>query len=207
MHDGTIDWNEIHGRLKAVHALIGKGFSPGPEEKKKVLRARAELLAKEPEEREAGECIEVVEFLLAQEHYGIETRYVREVYPLRDYTPVPCTPSFVLGLINVRGQIISVIDIKKFFDMSEKGLSDLNKVIILRSDEPGLSKAGGMEFGVLADAILGVRNIAVSEIQSSLPTLTGIREEFLRGVTGERTVVLDAEKLLADKNIIVHEEV
>jgi purine-binding chemotaxis protein CheW len=207
MNNGKIDWGEINSRLDAAHAAIVKGSSPVPDEKKRVLRARAELLAKEPEEKEAGEYIEIVEFLLAQEHYGIETRYIREVYPLKDYTTVPCTPSFVLGLINVRGQIISVIDIKKFFDIPEKGLSDLNKVVILRSEGPSLSKAEGMEFGVLADLILGVRNIALSEIQPPLSTLTGIREEFLRGVTGERTVVLDAEKLLADKNIVVHEEV
>lgn len=207
MSDGKIDWSEIQHRLDAARTLIGKKFSPAPEEKKKVLRARAELLAKEPKKAETGEYLEVVEFLLAREHYGIETRYIREVYPLRDYTPVPCTPSYVLGLINVRGQILSVVDIKKFFEMSEKGLSDLNRVIILRSEEPGLSKAEVMEFGVLADLILGVRNIAVSEIQPSLPTLTGIREEFLRGVTGDRAVILDAGKLLADKNIIVHEEV
>ncbi|MHB8881011.1 MAG: chemotaxis protein CheW [Thermodesulfovibrionales bacterium] len=207
MNDGTIDWSEIRQRLEAAHTLIGQGFSPGPDEKKRVLMARAALLSKEPKEKEAGEYIEVVEFLLAQEHYCIETHFIREVYPLRDYTPVPCTPSYVLGLINVRGQILSVIDIKKFFDMPEKGLSDLNKVIILRCEEPGLNKAAKMEFGILADAILGVRNISPDDIQPSLPTLTGIREDFLRGVTGERAVILDAGKLLADKNIIVHEEV
>ena len=63
-----------------------------------------------------------------------------------------------------------------------------------------------MEFGVLADSIAGLLSVAVKDIQPSLPTLTGIRENFLRGVTRERIVVLDAKKLLADKNIIVHEE-
>lgn len=199
MPGGQIEWDEIHRRLDAIHAFLEKGFSPGPMEKKRILKARAELLAKEPEEREAGEYIEVVEFLLAQEHYGIETRFIREVYPLRDYTPVPCTPSFVLGLINVRGQTISVIDIRKFFDMPEKGLSDLNKVIIVHDEK--------MEFGILADVISGVRNIAVSEIQPPLPTLTGIREEFLRGVTTERLTVLDAGKILSSKRVVIYEEV
>ena len=49
---------------------------------------------------------------------GLSPDFVREVYPLKDYTPLPCTPPFVLGLVNVRGQIISVIDIKKFFDIA-----------------------------------------------------------------------------------------
>lgn len=50
------------------------------------------------------------------------SEYVREIYPLKEFTPIPCTPPFVLGIINVRGQILSVIDIKKFFDLPEKGL-------------------------------------------------------------------------------------
>jgi purine-binding chemotaxis protein CheW len=198
MSSEETSWSEIHSRIEAVNAAIEKGFSPSIEEKKKVLKARADLLALEPEKEREDEQIEVVEFLLLNEHYGIESHYIREVYPIKDFTPLPCTPPFVFGLINVRGQIISVIDIKKFFDMPEKGISDLNKVIIIHDEK--------MEFGILADSVAGVRKIAVSEIEPPLPTLTGIREEFLRGVTGERMVILDAKRLLTDKNIIVHEE-
>jgi purine-binding chemotaxis protein CheW len=94
--------------------------------------------------------------------------------------------------------MLSVIDIKKFFDLPEKGLTDLNKLIVLDS--------GAMRFGILADAIVGVRHIPLAEIQPSLPTLTGIREKYLKGVTAGRTVVLDAEKLIADEKIIVQEQ-
>jgi purine-binding chemotaxis protein CheW len=198
MGESHTDWSAIHSRLEAVNASITRGSSPGPEERKRILRERAHMLARQPGKGQNRDTIEVVEFMLAKERYGIESRYVREVYPLRDYTPLPCTPSFVLGLLNLRAQIISVIDIKKFFDMPEKGISDLNKVIIISE--------GKMIFGILADVILDVRNIAVEEIQASIPTLTGIREKFLRGITGERTVILDAAKLLADKDIVVYEE-
>jgi len=168
------------------------------EEKNKILKSRAKILAVESEKKaKAEEFIQVVEFLLACEKYAVASEYVREIYPLKEFTPIPCTPPFVLGIINVRGQILSVIDIKKFFDLPEKGLTDLNKVVILHTES--------MEFGILADAIIGVRNIVVSELQTSLPTLTGIREEYLKGVTKERTVILDAEKLLSDKSIVVHE--
>ena len=163
-----------------------------------ILKTRAQALAQAPEQVAATECLEVVTFLLAYETYCIETTCVREVYPLKDLTPLPCTPPFVAGIVNVRGKVISVIDIKKFFDLPEKGLTDLNKVIIL-SD-------GVMEFGILADAVLDVRNIPLGKIQSGPPTLTGIRGDYLRGVTAERLVILDAAKLLTDNNIIVHEE-
>jgi purine-binding chemotaxis protein CheW len=198
MSDGRIDWSATHRRLEAISAALERGFSPGAEERKKILKARADLLARPYEAAQVGEVIEIVEFVLADERYGLESNFVREVYPLKDYTPLPCTPPFVLGLLNVRGRIISVIDIRKFFDMPGKGIGDLNKAIIIHDRN--------MEFGVLADSILGVRDVALRDIQPPLPTLTGIRKEYLRGVTGERMVVLDAKKLLTDKKIIVHEE-
>jgi purine-binding chemotaxis protein CheW len=194
-----IDWNEIHRRIDAVGAAIESGFAPSPEERKCILKKRAEILAIEKEIKGDPDSLEVVEFLLANEQYGIESHFIREVCPLKDYTPLPGVPPFVLGLVNIRGRILSVIEIKKFFDMPEKGINDLNKIIIITD--------GKMEFGILADAILGVRSIALSATGPSLPTLTGIREEFLKGLTVERMVILDAARILADKNIVVHEEV
>lgn len=194
------DWAEVHRRLEAAQETLERGWAPPPEQKRKILKERARALARERKEQAAaGASIEITEFLLAHERYGVESSYVREVYPMKEFTPLPCTPPFVLGLINVRGEVLSVIDIKKFFDLPEKGLTDLNKVIILHSDR--------MTFGVLADAILGVRTIFISELQPTLPTLTGIREEYLKGVTKERMVVLDAAKLLSDEKIVVNEQV
>lgn len=195
----AIDWREIHSRLKTVDNAIQRILNPGLEETRQILKARTEVLAQEPTSAKISEYLEVVEFLLANETYAIESRYVREVSPLENLTPLPCTPAFVLGIVNVRGEIFSVIDIKKFFDLPEKGITDLNKLIVLNSEN--------MRFGILADAIIGVRHIQIAEIQSSLPTLTGIREEYLKGVTAGRTVILDAEKLIACEKIIVQEQV
>lgn len=196
----AIDWREVERRMEAARAAIEQAWAPSPGETQRILKARALALARKPEPAQiAGERTEVVEFLLAHERYAIESQYVREVYPLENLTPLPCTPAFVLGIVNLRGEILSVIDIKKFFELPEKGLTDLNKVIVLQS--------GSMLFGILADAILGVRSIALLEIQSSLPTLTGIREDYLTGVTKERVAILDAAKLLSDRKLVVQEEV
>ena len=97
------------------------------------------------------------------------------------------------------GQILSIIDIKKFFDFQEKGLGDLTKFIIVR--------AGEIVLGILADVVLGSRSIPENQILRSLTTVVNIREEYLRGVTKEDLVVLDVEKILTDKRFIVHEEV
>ena len=101
-------------------------------------------------------------------------------------------------MVNVRGEIVSVIDLKKFFDLPEKGLTDLNKVVIVHDDE--------MTFGILADEILGVRLVPGDAIQPSLPTLTGIRGEYLKGITGERTIILDGNRILTDRRLIVNDE-
>jgi purine-binding chemotaxis protein CheW len=198
--DATQDWEQIYQRLEAVRTTIKKDFNYIVQKKQEVLKERAKLLAQEPKRAKTDETyLEVVEFQLEYEHYAIETSYIREVYPLKELTPIPCTPPFVLGIINIRGQILSVLDLKTFFNLPEKGLVDMNKVIILHSDE--------MEFGILTDTILGVRSIPLSDIQPSLPTLTDIRAKYLKGVTAERLVILDAAKILSDRNIIVHEEV
>lgn len=157
-------------------------------------------MAKEPEpERNNSAITEIIEFTLASEIYGIESAFVREVYSLKDFTLLPGVPSYILGIVNMRGQILPVVDLKKFFKIPEKGLGELNKVIILRNDL--------MEFGILADEINGTKVIYNEEVLSVPPTVTGIGESYLKGVTKDRLIILSAENLLADENIIVNDEV
>jgi purine-binding chemotaxis protein CheW len=171
-----------------------------PNNARQILRARAQALARTPERAlVAGASLEVLEFHLAQERYALEDRWVQEVCPLKELTPLPCTPPFVLGIVNVRGRILPVLDLKKFFDLPEQGLTDLHRIILVRGND--------LELGLLADAIVGVRSIPADSLQPSLPTLTGIRGDYLKGVTAERLVVLDLARILADPKIIVHEEV
>lgn len=165
-----------------------------------ILRARAQALAQTPPAApNSGTMIEILEFRLAQERYALETRQVQEVLPFKDLTPVPCTPPFVLGVVNVRGRILPVFDLKKFFDLPEQGITDLHCIIMVRGHD--------LELGLLADLITGVRSIPIADLQPSLPTLTGIRADYLKGVTAERLVVLDLARILGDPKIIVHEEV
>lgn len=195
-----IDWREARQRLAATQAAIEGGWAPDPETTRHILHARALELAREVAPTAAASTrIEVVEFRLADERYAIESRFVREVQPLADLTPLPCTPAFVLGIFNLRGEVLSVIDIKRFFDLPKQGLTDLGQVLVLQS--------GAMRFGILADAILGTGELPLADLQPGLPTLTGVREKYLRGVTGERLIVLDAGKLLADEAIVVREQV
>lgn len=180
--------------------MTGKTHLPAAPGARDILRARAQALARPLARSNAAESsLQLLEFRLAREHYALETRHVREVYPLKNLTPLPCTPPFVPGVVNVRGRITPVIDIKKFFDLPDQGLTDLHRIILVHGD--------GIELGLLADEIVGVRTLPLDRLQPSLPTLTGIRADYLKGVTADRLVVLDLDRMLADPKIIVHEEV
>ena len=196
-----IDWTEIHQRMSAAESAIAHDDHALRDKTRAILKARADALARmsDDEGSRAQDTLEVVAFLLGQEKYGIETRYVREVCPMNELTLVPCAPQFVLGVVNVRGQVLSVIDIGKLFDLPQRGVGDLDRIILLQN--------GGMEFGILGNSILGVVQVPVDELQPTLPTLTGLRAEYLKGVTRDRMAILDGARLLADENIIVREEV
>jgi len=193
------DWRRIHERLQTSQADAAGMAEPDAAARLAILRERARLLARPAVRETSAETpLEVVEFVLAGEHYGLETEYVTEVCPLRNLRPVPGAPAFVLGVDNVHGRIVSVIDLKRFFDLPQRGLTDLNRLIVVR--------CGAVEVGVLADQILAVRSIRPSELSPALPTLTGIRADFVMGITRDPLALLDAKRLLGNKRILINEE-
>lgn len=198
--NASVDWAEIRRSIGEARAAIEEGGVASAEQQSGILEARARELAREPViGTAADDLLDVVEFELASERYGFDLAHVREVSPVRELTPVPGTPPFILGIMNLRGEIRTVIDVKKFFGLPEKGITQLNKIILLESAD--------MQLGVLADAINGVGIVRLGELQTALPTLTGIRADYLRGVTGDGLVVLDARKILSDPRILVYNEV
>jgi len=166
----------------------------------RILRERAQALARPPVSAPApSTMLELLEFRLASERYALEIRHVQDVHPLRDLTPLPCTPAFVLGIVNVRGRILPVLDLKKFFDLPERGLTDLHRIILVQGND--------LDFGLLADVIVGVRSVPAGGLQPALPTHTGIRADYLKGIGDGGLVVLDLDRILSDPKIIIHDEV
>jgi purine-binding chemotaxis protein CheW len=171
--------------------------TPPDPEARGILRARARALARIPEAPAADAAsLEVLEFRLVQERYAVEIRHVREVYPLKDLTPLPSIPPFMAGVVNLRGRILPVLDLKKFFDLPEEGLADLHHIILVGGND--------LEVGLLADVIEGVHTIAADTL---VATLAGVRGAYLRGVTAERLIVLDVARILADPKLIVDQDV
>ncbi len=169
------------------------------EEKKSILKSRAHILAKEEHnETNQQEYTEIVEFRLASENYAFETAFVREVYLLNNYTTLPGIPDFILGIVNIRGQIISVIDLKKLFNLPATGLGELNKIIVLQN--------GKMEFGILADVIIGSYPILLKDSGPlTIRNMNGSIKDYLKGVTSSHLIILDARKILEDKKLRINQ--
>lgn len=186
---GNTDWQAVYAQLDAAQRAIDENFAPSPERQQQILAARAQRLAEEQEE-EAGRhaVLEIVLFTMAHERYGMETRHIREVYPLRELTPIPCAPSHLMGIVTIRGQVLPLIDLKKLFGLPEKGLSDTNRVLVMHGN--------GCELGVLADVVLEVRTLSRATLATTFPTLTGLRKDMLEGVTEDGIALLNAEAIL-----------
>jgi len=168
------------------------------EKMRAILEERARALAR-VHEVETGDSTQLVVFSLADETYGIPTGYVREVQPLREISPVPCTPDFVVGIINIRGSIYSVVDIRNFLGVPKQEVTDLTKVILVNT--------AGLEVGILADDVSGSMSVPLAEIKPPLATAASIKEEYVQGVTSDMLIILNLEALMRDERIVVHEEV
>jgi purine-binding chemotaxis protein CheW len=162
-----------------------------------VLRERARLLARRERIPATGETLELLEIRLASERYAVETRFVSEVQPLRDLTPLPGTPPFVRGIANLRGRILAVYDLKKLFELPEPGLTDLHRIVVVRGND--------FEIGLLADTVIGVKSVPVDALAPPPGTVSGIGAQYLRGVTAECLVVLDLDRILADPRIVLND--
>jgi purine-binding chemotaxis protein CheW len=168
----------------------------------RILRARARALASVAAATPVAR-MELLVFELAQEAYGLELDYVREVCPLRELVPVPCTPRFVLGIINLRGEIFPVIDLRRLFGLPERGLTNATRAIVLRD--------GMREFGVLADVVAGMRTVDGNTLRAPPAMQGGVHAMFLRGLAETDAkadlIVLDARQILAHPSMVVRENV
>jgi purine-binding chemotaxis protein CheW len=171
--------------------------SPADESVRKILLERAKKIAvPEAGTTEAG-IVEVLRFQLAYQEYAIGMRYVREVILTGEITPVPGAPPFISGICAARGQIISLVDLRVLFSLPEKGLTDLNRVIVITD--------GQITFGILSDTITGIGTIPSSLILMPDSGVTPPGKKYLKGYAGSSLIVLDAAAILADPALIVED--
>ena len=164
--------------------------SLAPEDQQQVLQARARLLArprlKQPET--TGATLQVVQFLVNDETYAFDAIFLREVYRMKECTRIPGAPSHVLGVINVRGLMVALIDLHLLFGLPSHHRAERDQVLIVQ--------AKGKEVGILTDGTLGMRALPVERIHPVPPMVTDSRAMYLRGVANEHLVIINMERVL-----------
>jgi purine-binding chemotaxis protein CheW len=189
-------WQQVRQRLARAVAGTEESLRLSPERARAVMDERARSLARVPAEApRAAEVLQLAVFTLADERYGIETRFVREVVRLTDYTPVPGAPDFLVGVTNLRGEILAVIDLRKFLAVAARGVTDLSRVLVLGGERA--------EFGVLADTADEVLALRADDVHEPPGSVAGIGREYLRGVTAAALIVLDGGVLLRDGRLFI----
>lgn len=188
----------------------GKGSEPAArimhkvlsdEERRKILHERARVLAIKEEQATAipGETLYVFEFFLKGEKYAFDTKYVREVLPGKNVASLPCTPRFITGVMNVRGEIVTVLDTKMLFNLDSQGITPETKIIIVNN--------GVANMGFLVDAVIGISELSKHDLQLPMQTIAAQQARYIQGITSAPLILIDVEALTNDPGIVVDEEV
>jgi purine-binding chemotaxis protein CheW len=193
---GDIDWPEFHRRMERLLETSQTLHEPSPDQSRRILAERARRLAMAPDpERQADQTMEIVGFKLGRETYGLETRYAREVIRLVDFTVVPGVPDFMIGVSNLRGDILPVFDLMRFFGLASQGLMERSRVVVV-----GLASA---EFGVIADQVQAVHVLTAPTFVEKPPFEVSRGRECIRGVTADAMIVLDGDILVRDQRLFI----
>ena len=136
-------------------------------------------------------------FFLASEEYGVEILKVQEIIGRMPITPVPLTSKYIRGVINLRGKIHPIMDLKTKFGMDHTEITDETCIIVI--------KTASMMMGILVDKVSEVVNIASNDIEDTPSFGADVNPEYLLGVgkTGGRVrLLLDIEKVITSSDII-----
>ena len=136
-----------------------------------------------------------VTFFLENEKYGIQVMQVQEVLRITDIAPVPGASDYVMGIINLRGNVVTVIDSRRRFNLPEKDSDDSTRIVIIETDNQQV-------VGIVVDSVAEVAELRSSEIESAPNLGNDDSSRFIQGVCNkenELLILVDVEKLLTDE--------
>ena len=154
------------------------------------IQTRAAKSAKE------DPILQWVTFKLAHETYGVNVMQVQEVLRYTEIAPVPGAPSYVLGIINLRGNVVTVIDTCQRFGLSPIQVSDSTRIVIIEAE--------GQVIGILVDSVAEVVYLRESEIETAPNVGNEESAKFIQGVShrdGELLILVDLNKMLTEHEL------
>ncbi len=140
------------------------------------------------------EVLQWVTFQLDSETYGINVMQVQEVLRYTEIAPVPGAPAYVLGIINLRGNVVTVIDTRSRFGLEASEVTDNTRIVIIESEKQVI--------GILVDSVAEVVYLKASEIDIAPNVGNDESAKFIQGVSnrdGELLILVDLNKLLSDE--------
>lgn len=192
------DWKTIAEKISKAKEAVKTDHDKTSDENFEILRKRAEDLAHFEDKSKADiEQISVLEFILGQEKYAIKTENLKEIIESNQITEIPCTPAYIYGVINIRGKIVTVIDLKKYLKLDYVGINDRSSIIVAMFEDNLV--------GIVADMVTGIKTIEVSDIQKTTPTLKNIKDSYVHGITSDTIIILEIDRILSDNAILVND--
>ena len=192
----STDWQKIRDRLARVQEALNATENISAKLAQTILDQRARDLARVPDETpDTSEIIEIIKFQLCGERFALETRFVREVITVEDITPVPFSQEHLVGVTNLRGEVLAVMDLSRLFELTSKNGDQKKTVIVLGKDR--------VEYGVLVDHTDEVTTLHLSKILAPPASFAGAAQENLRGVTNDALLVVDGDSLMADERLYI----
>ncbi len=158
-------------------------------------RLDVDLLEEDDEEGEDTQEDKFLTFVLKQEEYGIEIRHVTEIIGIQNITEVPDMPHYIKGVINLRGKVIPVMDVRMRFGLEERDYDDRTCIIVINIDEQSV--------GLIVDRVSEVLDIPKGEVEPPPKVKRGESSRFIKGMgkVGDRVkILLNAHQLLFNFN-------
>ena len=142
-------------------------------------------------DQQSSEVLQLVGFQLGNEEYGIDILKVQEINRVTDITKIPQSPDFVEGVINLRGNIIPIIDLRKRFHMPEREHDRQTRIVVGEIDDRTV--------GFIVDAVSEVIRLPVNTVEPPPPIVSGGKAEYIKGVgklEDRLLMLLDIDKIL-----------
>jgi purine-binding chemotaxis protein CheW len=167
-----------------------------------VLTAPREVVATKTDER-AGKYLA---FLLGREEFAIQVLKVREIMGIQDITAVPQTPAYVKGVINLRGKVVSVVDLRLKFGLPEVEYTQRTCIIVVQVRLESVQ----LLMGIVVDGVSEVLNLAAGDIENTPDFGGGVVTPYLLGMAkskGKVKILLDIDQVLSSQELVGLESV
>jgi purine-binding chemotaxis protein CheW len=179
-------------------------------EGKQILRARAASLMQTDQSQDLTGQVPLAVVKLNDEFYGVDLSLVREFADRPEVTPIPCCPHHIVGLINLRGDLLTLIDIRSSINLSKNHRKTQEKVIVIEIQGLAASTEGSGRLGILVDEVVDIVYLGPTEIHPVPTSTKAARSECLRGIGPYGTKmlsILDLRCLLKEETLVVNEQV